>query len=231
VVAGGGGGAGIGSEVAGGGGGAGGYRTSTGYAVTAATPISVTVGAASSAGGQGNDSVFGSITSLGGGRAGGSPGYSGGSGGGSSGSNTSPGAGTAGQGNNGSQGNYGAYGSTACNSGGGGGAGAAGGTAYYVNAAGLSSSISGASVTYARGGAGNEAYQGAGASGAANTGDGGNGSGSGNPQNTSGGSGIVIMRYPDTFVAALSTTGSPTITVTGGYRIYKWLSGTGSVTF
>jgi hypothetical protein len=26
-------------------------------------------------------------------------------------------------------------------------------------------------------------------------------------------------------------TGSPTITVTGGYRIYKWLSGTGSVTF
>ena len=64
VVAGGGGGAGIGSEVAGGGGGAGGYRTSTGYAVTAATPISVTVGAASSAGGQGNDSVFGSTGST-----------------------------------------------------------------------------------------------------------------------------------------------------------------------
>jgi hypothetical protein len=46
----------------------------------------------------------------------------------------------------------------------------------------------------------------------------------------SGGSGIVIIRYSDTFAAATSTTGSPTITVAGGYRVYKWTS-SGSITF
>jgi enterochelin esterase-like enzyme len=45
-----------------------------------------------------------------------------------------------------------------------------------------------------------------------------------------GGSGFVAIRYPDTFPAAIATTGSPTITVTGGYRIYSW-TGSGSVTF
>ena len=45
-----------------------------------------------------------------------------------------------------------------------------------------------------------------------------------------GGSGIVIIRYPDTYPLATSTTGSPTITTTGGYRIYKWTS-SGSFTF
>jgi len=45
-----------------------------------------------------------------------------------------------------------------------------------------------------------------------------------------GGSGIVILRYADTFPAATSTTGSPTITVAGGYRVYNW-TGSGSITF
>jgi hypothetical protein len=46
----------------------------------------------------------------------------------------------------------------------------------------------------------------------------------------SGGSGIVIIRYADTYAAATGTTGTPTITTTGGYRIYTWTS-SGSITF
>jgi hypothetical protein len=40
----------------------------------------------------------------------------------------------------------------------------------------------------------------------------------------------VIIRYIDSYDAAASTTGSPTITVAGGYRVYKWTS-SGSITF
>jgi hypothetical protein len=45
-----------------------------------------------------------------------------------------------------------------------------------------------------------------------------------------GGSGIVIIRYPDSFYPASNTTGNPTLTVTGGYKIYTFTS-TGSITF
>jgi hypothetical protein len=40
----------------------------------------------------------------------------------------------------------------------------------------------------------------------------------------------VIVRYSNTYPAAASTTGSPSITNTGGYRIYLWNS-SGSITF
>jgi hypothetical protein len=40
----------------------------------------------------------------------------------------------------------------------------------------------------------------------------------------------VIIRYADSYTAATETTGSPTITVADGYRIYKWTS-SGTITF
>jgi hypothetical protein len=64
--------------------------------------------------------------------------------------------------------------------------------------------------------------------GTTNTGSGGGSGGNGNGGN--GGSGIVVLRYADTFDAAVSTTGSPTITVSGGYRIYTF-TGSGTITF
>jgi hypothetical protein len=44
-----------------------------------------------------------------------------------------------------------------------------------------------------------------------------------------GGSGIVIIRYSNTYSAASNTLGSPNISDTGGYRIYKF-TGSGSLT-
>ena len=86
VVAGGGGGAGV----DGGGGGAGGLLTATGYSITAGSPITVTVGAGGSGSvysayaSQGQDSIFGTITTKGGGYGmwSGQTGGNGGSGGG-----------------------------------------------------------------------------------------------------------------------------------------------------
>jgi hypothetical protein len=40
----------------------------------------------------------------------------------------------------------------------------------------------------------------------------------------------VIIRYPDTFSLASSTTGSPTVATTGGYRIYTFTA-SGSIIF
>jgi hypothetical protein len=65
-----------------------------------------------------------------------------------------------------------------------------------------------------------------------NTGGGGSGSSDSPTGNGSAGaSGLILLRYADTFPAASSTTGSPVGPVTsGGYKYYKF-TGTGSITF
>ncbi|MDO8481941.1 MAG: peptidoglycan-binding domain-containing protein [bacterium] len=218
VVAGGGG----GGRRVGGGGGAGGMLTGT----TAVSPISypITVGAGgagsiswNSAGTNGTNSVFNTITAIGGGGGASyntSPATNGGSGGGANyyAPTAVSGTGTVGQGHNGGTSTIAVY--TA----GGGGAGAVGNppstSVGGAGGTGLSSSITGSSVMYAGGGggsgdttigAGGAGGGGAGSksnnnatNGTANTGGGGGGSrtyngGAGN--GGSGGSGIVIVRY------------------------------------
>lgn len=201
VVAGGGGGDTFGGD----GGGAGGLLTATGYVVTVGSPITVTVGTGGATGVnngvQGGNSVFGSITATGGGYADGVAGHSGGNGGSGGMGAAAGGTGIVGQGHNGSTGAGG--GSSTAASG-------------ITPGAGTASSISGSSVTYATGaGSGTPST---------NPGDG------GFAANAKGTNGTVIIRYPDTDPAAASTTGSPTITVTGGYRIYNWTA-SGSITF
>ena len=218
IAGGGGGGVGdLGAVAYGGGGGAGGYRTNVagqtsggGASAEAALSLStgnktVTVGAGGAnasgdnqLGTAGGDSVFDSITSIGGGRGGAntSTPTSGGSGGGGEESNGSGAAGTSGQGYAGGTGSEGGN-----RGGGGGGAGSAGGTTTGGN--GVSSNITGSAVTRAGGGGSNSsggsggggaggAGGTAGTAGTANTGSGG---GAGTVTSGAGGSGIVIVRY------------------------------------
>ena len=219
VVAGGGGGGGY----AGGGGGAGGFRTSTGFSLTAQA-YTCTIGAGGAGGNQsgptpvaGSNSVFSSITSTGGGLGGdavrGAPsiGGSGGGGGYGGGSYGTGAVGTSGQGSAGGNGTAGGQ------EGGGGGGGATGTGANGVSnvaggagGAGTASSYSGSSVTYAGGGGGGSEHSGGGGAGGAGGGGagtstgagtagtanrGGGGGGAGTTTGGNGGSGIVIVRY------------------------------------
>jgi hypothetical protein len=45
-----------------------------------------------------------------------------------------------------------------------------------------------------------------------------------------GGSGVVIIRYPSAAPLATSTTGSPTVATSGGYRVYTFTA-SGSITW
>jgi hypothetical protein len=206
VVAGGGGGGAASNGSIGGGGGAGGYRTSS-FSITSAS--NVTVGAGGAGGGSGplsgspgNDSVFSTITSTGGGFGGkgdgsgtGASGGNGGSGGGAGFSGLTTTVGGTGntpstspsQGNNG--GNEGSGGGGA----GGGGASSAGGNP--TAGSGTANSISGSSVTYSSGGSGSgSAGSGVTPAGATpNTGTG--GEAGWNAGGGAGGSGVVIIRY------------------------------------
>ena len=152
-----------------------------------------------------------------------------------------PGQGTFGQGNAGGvPANIGPFAT------GGGGAGTAGITGAWDGGssgggnggAGISSAISGTVTAYAGGGAGGGGQPaitptggvggggngGSGASnvptaGASNTGGGGGGDWNNISSAGNGGSGIVILSYPDTYAAATSTTGSPTVSTSGSGSI------------
>jgi hypothetical protein len=177
-----------------GGGGAGGLRTSYGstsgggavaepsISLSKATSYNITVGQASL---DGEDSVFGSITSLGGGRSGATAstaaGSSGGSGGGASGDayNAAGGSGTANQGySGGNSGSSCSGGSCRYPGGGGGGAASAGTNATTTTAGnggdGLEVNIIGGTGNYYAGGGGGSSYL----SGAGTGGLGGGGNGS-----------------------------------------------------
>jgi len=257
VVAGGGG----ASGGAGGGGGAGGMRQASSFAVSGTLTVTVGGGGTGggsypaggySASGAGSNSVFSSITSTGGGSSGGQNDVAtgGGSGGGGGGGTNQPSQQTAGTGTSG-QGNNGAAGIWNNRGGGGGGAGAAG--SVLTGGAGAVGTITG--TTYAGGGgAGGYTTWGYGGSGGGGTGTsysdvptagginlggGGGGGGESNPGSGfqtggggAGGSGIVIIRYSNSYKDLTSISAGLTYTKTtpSGYIVYTFTAGTGTIT-
>lgn len=259
------GGAGGGGGASSGGGGAGGFRTSTQtfnggtvYTITVGDGSAGDTGAGSTSSNGSNSSISGSglttITSAGGGGAGGvevsgANGGSGGGAGGTSGPSTVGGSGNT-PSTSPSQGNDGGTSTNTASpypSSGGGGAGSSGangtGSSCGAGGNGTASSITGSSVTYAGGGGGGNSY---GASaGSGGTGGGGNGATSGNGSNGttnlgggggggpsnggSGGKGVVIISIPDANYSG-TTTGSPTVATGVSGKTILTFTGSGSYT-
>lgn len=196
LVVGGGGGGANGYDNAGGGGGGGGMVLTGELAVTPGSALNIRVGDGgvggansrlNNAGNTGENSLFHTITALGGGGGFGSR-TTATAGASQTGSNTAPGGGGGSQGGNGGKGGGGSTGSGSSNSGTIGGAGGPG----------FTSIISGLSVEYGTGGAGaNSGVQNAGVNGNENTGNGGRAGGAAASFSTAGGkggSGVVILK-------------------------------------
>ena len=268
VIAGGGGG---GRSQGGGGGGAGGYRSSvsgesSGGGASAEMVLSagpsinytVTVGAGGASRTAGSNSVFNTITSIGGGRGGGYHGRDvptvGGSGGGGSGYGIESTAGVNGAAGTTGQGYAGGNGTppltSPYTSGGGGGAGGAGqnGVISGNGGSGIASSITGASVGRGGGGGGSGASGGAGTAtdgggaggsgtggataGTANTGGGGGGRYfGGNGAGAAGGSGVVILRYPSSVSITIGAGLTGSETTVGANKVATITAGTGNVSW
>ena len=218
----------------GGGGGGGGYIASSLSVTPGATYTMVIGGGGTGAGGAGtNSSITGVNIASGGGAggqagsySGGGNGYPGGSGGGGGDADgSSPGAGGAGVSG---QGNSGGNGATFA-AGGGGGGGAVGGNAGTngpggAGGIGYLSTITGGAVYYGGGGGGSP--DGAGSSGgggsAGNYGTANTGGGAGGGV-TNGGSGVIVVSVPTVSYSG-TTTGAPTVTVSGANTILKYTS-------
>lgn len=219
-----------------GGGGAGGLLTGIDPVPNGQTLLVTVGGGGAAGGGNGSNSVFGAVTANGGG----SSSTAGSGNGATSGSGVQ---GTSGQGNAGGDA---MYAPTYYLASGGGGAGTRGLRSVSSPGAGgqgIASDISGTRTAYAGGGGGGQAYGGdyntpggaggggaAGGtansyvaqSGSANTGGGAGGTSyapGGNAGNPAGGSGIVILSYPDVYAAPTATTGSPTVSTSGSGSI------------
>ncbi len=239
VAGGGGGGSGVNMAGNGGGGGGGGVVYNSSFQLGSGD-YTVVVGNGGSASTNGQDSSFGSIISVGGGRGGSmslAPGI-GGSGGGGGSTNTIGASGTAGQGFSGANFNT----LSPFQGGGGGGGGELGNTDGLGHGGdGVQNSITGASIYYGGGGGGGaDASAGigglggggdgviytsltGGVAGTANTGGGGGGGSSRTASATggTGGSGVVIISYP---TGSINATGG-TITTNGVNTIHKFTSG------
>ncbi len=225
-----------------------------------ATNYTVTVGAGGAGGintsasaSAGSNSVFSSITSIaggfgaGGGNASATNGGNGGSGGGAwAYNNTSTptgGTATANQGFAGGQVTNGVAVNAAGAAGGGAGGagnnaigGADGGNPSYQNAVkglGLATSITGSSVTYAKGGMGYFRVTGPlPVDGPANTGDGGDAPVSGGGQTgKAGGSGVVILRYPNSATITIGAGLTGSTTTVGSDKVTTLTAGTGNVSW
>ena len=265
LVIAGGGGAGRSDLYYGGGGGAGGFRSSadgngggqsSDAAITAlpATNYTVTIGAggtapshAGASGGNGSNSVFSTITSVGGGggRHFDGNGLDGGCGGGAGGNYQ---AGTGGAAvtspvvHGYAGGNMPFNGQYERGGGGGGGAGsvgASGGNTGGAGGAAKASSISGAAVYYSGGGGGKGGYnKGNGGPGTnsrrvANSGDAGgtNGTAAGAGYINTGFSGVVILKYPNTNTITVGAGLTSSTATVGSYKVTTFTAGTGNINF
>ena len=231
IVAGGGGGA---TDADVGGGGGGGGLLDGIISLTAGQSYSLTIGAGGlrgtgpdstgtgggTNGGDGGNTLFGTLTAIGGGGGGtrNNAGRPGGSGGGGGDMGAAGGAGTGGQGFAG--GNAPAINSNGGrDSGGGGGAGGAA-TAPNLAGAGLLSAITG--TTFAKGGIGSQA--GSFIAGATNTGDGGDGC-------RAGGSGIVVLQYPIFYNLTIGAGLTGSTATVGTNKVTTITAGTGNVSW
>ena len=132
------------------------------------------------------------------------------------------------------QGHLGSAGNGSNAGGGGGGAGSAGTLA--TGGSGLSSLISGSALTKSVGGNDGPNSTNSGTNAPANTGNGGQGasyfsSGYGSRQGGNGGSGIVYIRYPNTFTITVGAGLTYTTTTDGSDKVTTFTAGTGTVSF